>query len=277
VPVIRTIAADTLGLPAVLDYYLFTVAADATEADFLITPVNGDVDMLILYGALPDLTNFDYSASLLGTPLVSVTTNSTPQALTPGNWYIGIVNQDPTSVTYSIKASQVLPGAPTSGVGITVTNGVVTLTWAGTATQTFTVQYATNLPGTGPINWITIATPPTYANGLWTFTDDGSLSGGPAPFKLYRVLAGSAPPPIVTTITPTIAVSGTVATLAWAANAGLNFEVQYTAGIPASGTLTWITLTGPITYANGVYTFTDDGTQSGGFTGFKLYRVVQLP
>jgi subtilisin-like proprotein convertase family protein len=275
VPVTKTIAADTVGLPAVLDYYMFTVAADATEADFLITPVNGNVDMLILYGALPDLTNFDYSANLLGTLLVPVTTNSTPQALTPGNWYIGIVNQDPTSVTYSIKASQVLPGAPTANVGITASNGVVTLTWAGTATQTFTVQYATNIPATGPINWITIAVPPTYANGLWTFTDDGSLTGGPAPFKLYRVLAGSAPSP--PTFSPTLSLSGTVATLTWTANAGLNFEVQYAAGIPASGTLTWSTLTGPITYANGVYTFTDDGTQSGGFTGFKMYRVVQLP
>ena len=280
VPVTRTIAADTLGLPAVLDYYMFTVAADATEADFLITPVNGDVDMLILYGALPDLTSFDYSASLLGTLLVPVTTNSTPQALTPGNWYIGIVNQDPTSVTYSVKASQVLPGPPTDNVGITASNGVVTLTWAGTATQTFTVQYATNIPGTGPINWITIAVAPTYTNGLWTFTDDGSLTGGPAPFKPYRVLAGSAPPtPTIAppTVTPAITVNGTVATLSWTADAGLNFEVQYAAGIPAGGTLTWITLTGPITYANGVYTFMDDGTQNGGFTGFKMYRVVQLP
>jgi hypothetical protein len=82
--------------------------------------------------------------------------------------------------------------------------------------------------------------------------------------------------PTPATITPDITVNGSITTLTWAAAAGLNFTVQYADGIPASGPIVWITLNSPITYANGIYTCVDDGTQSGNLP-FKIYRVVQGP
>jgi hypothetical protein len=65
---------------------------------------------------------------------------------------------------------------------------VVTIRWTAAPGLRFQVQYATRIPTDAPIPWVTVPLEITSADGNYSFTDDGSLTGGPAPYKIYRVL-----------------------------------------------------------------------------------------
>jgi hypothetical protein len=58
------------------------------------------------------------------------------------------------------------------------------LDWFGPAGRNFQVQYATNIPP----NWVTLPNIITSTGSRYRFVDDGTQTGGPARFKMYRVL-----------------------------------------------------------------------------------------
>ena len=81
------------GLP--VNYYVFTVSNTAVRAQFEVISPDGDVTLVARQGLpLPDL----YSATVQSTnsgnssELIVLFTNSTPVALAPGDWYIGVLN-----------------------------------------------------------------------------------------------------------------------------------------------------------------------------------------
>jgi subtilisin-like proprotein convertase family protein len=93
------------------DYYVFNVSPAAVEADFQVTPRNGDVGMVLRYGLpLPDLNSYDYRRDQPGitNELIVVTNTSTPMPLTPGDWYIGVYNNSTNVVVYDVRASEIL-------------------------------------------------------------------------------------------------------------------------------------------------------------------------
>lgn len=94
-----------------IDFYRFEVSADATDVDFELLPVDGNVDLLIRQDLLPDDVAADYRSENPGTTneLVSITGSSFPIALAPGSWFIGVINRDAQSVSYSIRATEHLP------------------------------------------------------------------------------------------------------------------------------------------------------------------------
>ena len=67
---------------------------------------------------------------------------------------------------------------------LTLTPGGFVLNWTAPATDRYQVQYATNLP---PV-WMTFSNIVTSTNGNFTFTDDGSQSGGLGVARFYRLL-----------------------------------------------------------------------------------------
>ena len=66
VPFTATIAADSPGLPPEPHYFRFVVPDGATNVSFQLTPLNGNADLLLRQGALPDLAPSTTSASTPG-------------------------------------------------------------------------------------------------------------------------------------------------------------------------------------------------------------------
>ena len=76
------------------------------------------------YGTpLPTLDSYDYGSLNPGTveEQIVVFTNSTPVALTPGRWHLGVFNGDSIPVTYTIVALEITNALPSI---IPLTNGI---------------------------------------------------------------------------------------------------------------------------------------------------------
>lgn len=282
VPFLATIPADTPGLPQVPQYFSFVVPEGATNVTFQLTPLNGNADMLLRQGALPDLTTFDYFSfnAGLAPEIIRVDAQSLPVPLVPGDWYVAAYNGSLFSTTYEMLVTT-LPAGLTGEIildpNLEFGPGGVTLRWTAPANLTFQVQYATGIAADGTVPWITIPGTVTSATTAYQFTDDGSLTGGLGGFKLYRVVQVSSGGggPVRLDAVPEF--NGGVVTIRWTAEAGLNFQVQYAIGIPASGVPAWINVPGLITSATTRYEFRDDGSLTGGSGGVKLYRVLAVP
>ncbi len=119
----NTIASDFYGSDEGREYYSFTVVdPGALYADFELAPINadGNVDLLLRKGSLPTGGDFDYAGGALGTTpeLIRVRAGSGPVPLTPGEWFLAVLNTETTSVTYRVRATEL---TPTIG---TLVNGV---------------------------------------------------------------------------------------------------------------------------------------------------------
>ena len=62
-------------------------------------------------------------------------------------------------------------------------------------------------------------------------------------------------------------------TFSWMAPTNVSFQVDYSSAMP----FVWATFTNIITATNGAFTFTDTGSQSGGLSGSKVYRLRTVP
>ncbi|MCX8107522.1 MAG: hypothetical protein N3G20_01820, partial [Verrucomicrobiae bacterium] len=269
------------GSDCVPEIYQFTVLPNATSAEFVLTPHDGNVDLFIRKGGAPSVSLFDYFSSEPGLlqDRVRVSTNSVPVPITGGDWFAYVHNADSHPVTYSLLATQFIGDMPVGMVFepvITMTGGVVTLRWIATPGLKFKVQYATQIGPSGTFLWIDIPGFVTSTNNVYTFTDDGSLTGGYAPVKFYRVLLVGGTP-VDASVRVNISVSNNVVTLWWTSLPGLKFRVQYANQIPASGTINWIDVPGTVTSTAGSYQFIDDGSQTGGAGKTRFYRIVLMP
>ena len=93
------------------DYYVYKVSPIAEKVEFELIPQNGDLGMVIKPGLpLPVLTNAAYASDFPGitNEVITVTTNSAPVPLTPGDWYIGVYNKSTNGVIYTIRATPTL-------------------------------------------------------------------------------------------------------------------------------------------------------------------------
>jgi hypothetical protein len=93
------------------DHYLFNVSPGAVSAQFEATPVNGDISLVLSYGLpLPGAADFDYRSDRPGATneVIVLTDISIPVALQPGDWFIGVLNNLPNPVDYTVRASEVL-------------------------------------------------------------------------------------------------------------------------------------------------------------------------
>jgi subtilisin-like proprotein convertase family protein len=155
------------------DFYKFTVTtnsfgSNAVAVLFTVTNASGPVDLLANYGLpLPSLSSYEYIStnSWTTTENILVTSNSTPVALTNGDWYLAVVNVAGSNVTYDIEATTLYNVSPP--IFYSPTNGDV-------FTNIETTLFTTNCVATDPN---TPALPLTYA--IVTNVSQPNLSGGP--------------------------------------------------------------------------------------------------
>lgn len=67
-------------------------------------------------------------------------------------------------------------------------DGTVTLTWMTYPGLVFRLQYATTIPASGPIPWITIPIDLTSPTSFYSFVDDGAFTEPFTSFRIYRLL-----------------------------------------------------------------------------------------
>ena len=116
-----TSAASTANLPR---YFQFDVSAATTAVSFSLTNLNGDANLYVRRGVpLPTPALYDYAGVNGGSDFESIVifTNSTPQPLAPGRYYLGVFNNDFFPVRYTILATEYTNAIPNV---ITLTNGV---------------------------------------------------------------------------------------------------------------------------------------------------------
>jgi hypothetical protein len=126
------------------------------------------------------------------------------------------------------------------------------------------VQAKTDLPGAWTTIWTNVA----------TATNTTFCIPLPSQYHFFRVgqgLAPSADAPTGFRITSITRSPGGIV-LKWSAPSGGNAQVQWT---PSLRPPVWNTFTNVVTPINGIGTFTDDGSQSGGMGPARFYRLVQ--
>ena len=186
-------------------YYVVNVPTNADFAtNILLFATNGPVNVWFD-------TNFPPTTNLLllpdgtypsGTNGSVVLSASTTPPLVPGStYYLGVQNTNSFAVTYAIEVdfhlltSTNAPAGPIVISSITATNiggkfGFL-LAWYAPTNDEFLVQWTGNL---APPAWntfsniVTYTGPPTPTNGLFSFFDDGSQTGGFGPMRFYRLI-----------------------------------------------------------------------------------------
>ena len=109
------------------DYYVFHVSSNAVEAAFKTFAASGNVDLYLRHEPpLPSDTNYVLSSTNPTNAIeaIVVSTNGTNVALTPGDWFISVINRESTPVTYTICATEFVVGASGPGGIVRLTNGV---------------------------------------------------------------------------------------------------------------------------------------------------------
>lgn len=119
VPVSSTIAVGTFPR-----YFYYDVSSNATAVSYQLLNLSRNADLVARQGAPPPtFTAFDYGSFNAGTndEEIIVFTNSTPVALQPGRWYLGVYNTDVVPADYTILAVEYTNVFP---VIVTLTNGI---------------------------------------------------------------------------------------------------------------------------------------------------------
>jgi subtilisin-like proprotein convertase family protein len=217
------------------------------------------------------------SASTAGTFVL--TSNSVPPLVPGTNYYLGFQNPGTSNVLFVFQvAFGYAPTSAVSGFSITRTNGGIWLKWNGLTNYQYQVQWKTNLMPEVPWNTISNIVL-TSTTGLFTFFDDGSLTGGFGPTKFYRLIVW----PFMTPIPQTLSISSVTITniagtndlvLTWSAPTNYQYGIKWTTNV-ALPFSSWSLITSPPpALANGIYTFIDNGL-TGPPSAAKFFRLYE--
>ncbi len=253
-----------------IDYYRYTVSSNAVRAEFEIDNPSDDVTLVARQGLpVPDLTHYQFISSNPGTneELIVIFKSSSPVPLTPGDWYISAINVSGVPISYSIRASEY----PVYGTNFLITDyqfstNSLCLTWSSLPGIHYYVQGKPDLNAT---NWTTVS--PTIVaadvSANWCVPLPSSLRF----FRVHEGLAVAPSLPQVRIASLWCLTNGMA--LQWHAATNAQFTVQYT---PSLAPPTWTDFTNPITGTNGSFSFFDDGSQCGGLSGPRYYRLRLL-
>ena len=263
--------ATNSGAGDATDYYEYVVTANAVRAQFEVDGPSGDVTLVARHGLpLPSLTSYDCLSANPGTneELITLFNFSSPVALVPGDWFISVVNVSGGPVGYTIMAAEF----PDYATNLVITSckaqtNSLCLTWNSVSNIHYYVQARTNVTGT---NWTAVSPSLVGADVQTSY-----CIPLPSPYNFFRVSEGLAvtlyvPPVRITSI----AREANGVLLEWLAPTNSHFQVQWT---PSLAPLAWSTFTNTLASTNGVFSFLDDGSQSGGLAGPRYYRLKLLP
>ena len=253
------------------DYFQYVVTTNAVRAQFEIDHPTGDVTLVARRGLPPPtLTSYDCLSANPGAneELITLFNFSAPVALTPGDWFVSVVNVSGGPVGYTIKATE-FPAYATNVIITsceTLTNNLC-LTWTSVSGIHYYVQGETNVAGT---NWVAVS-PTLVAADVLT----SCCIPLPSPYHFFRVSEGLA----VTSYVPPVQITSIArdtsgVRLQWLAPTNSQFQPQWTASLAPPD---WTPFTNILTSTDGTFNFLDDGSQSGGLAGSRYYRLKHLP
>jgi subtilisin-like proprotein convertase family protein len=263
--------AGTVAAGGPPDYFAYDVSPQATVVSFQLLDPSGNAGLYVQYGLpFPTPTDFDYASANPATNAqqVLVLADSAPVALAPGRWYLGVFNSETNPVSYTIQAAEFAVFETNAMLlGYEVSTNALCLTWASTPGACYYVQGAANANGT---NWTNLSRTLLATDGQTSF-----CLPLPSPFQRFLVqqgiLPGSNAPPMSIT---GVWLVPTGVQLQWQAPAGSQFEVQWS---PVLGPAIWNSVPELITSSGGLFSFLDDGSQTGGLGAARFYRLLNLP
>ncbi|HXT38411.1 MAG TPA: hypothetical protein VN887_00160, partial [Candidatus Angelobacter sp.] len=264
VPVNFTIAAGS----QLTNFFRFTITQTNAAVAFWLYNLDNPADLLVDQFFLPDPSNylFGVSGSSNSPAQILVDTNFFPANLN-GDWFLAAINQSTNDLNFTILATFSTNGLPTNIVinpQLVITNGDLCLSWNSVVGQDYHVEAKTNLTD---LTWTVISPTITATNTTTTYCVP--ISG---PQLFLRVVQGAgAAGPLINFSSLTMTPGGFV--LNWTAPVADRFNVQYATNLPP----VWMTFTNLITSTNGSFTFTDDGSQTGGLGGLRFYQLILLP
>jgi hypothetical protein len=218
---------------------------------------------------LPDLSSYDLISTNAGTndEIITFFSYSQPVSLSPGDWFLTAVNVSGGPASYSIKATEY----PVFGTNIIITAySLVTNSFCITWTSLPGVRYSVQgVPGLGDTNWVTLS--PTIVATGFTTTYCIPL---PSIYHFFRIKEGVAAASTAAINFTRISRSPSGVLLEWVAPSNYKFNVQWSSSFPAG---TWNTFSNLVTSTNTMFSFLDDGSQSGGLGATRFYRLVHVP
>ncbi|MEY2466233.1 MAG: hypothetical protein QOD03_754, partial [Verrucomicrobiota bacterium] len=174
------------------NYFSFAVTNSDSGVLFELYNLNGNGDLFAQTNGLPSPASYFASSTNSGTNYeqIVIRTNSTLPLISSlnGTWFLSVPNNDPASITYTIRAVLPVNGMLVSGLpintGVSVPGGTnVQLNWGPTVVgEKYQVQTNVNL---GTTNWGILANLSAGATSM-TFIDPSPISASPTLF--YRVV-----------------------------------------------------------------------------------------
>jgi subtilisin-like proprotein convertase family protein len=268
-----TVAAPPGG-PAT-QYYRFDVPVGSRRAQFDIGQPSGPLGLALQRGfpPLPGLTNFNYLALGVGTNdfWLTVFDYSQPVNLSPGPWFLAVINTNAAAVSYSVTATAWgLRGTNIVLEVAATTSNALCFAWETLPGVHYVLQGRVSLSVPG---WTDVSPVLTATNLTTTW-----CVPLPSPYHFFRIVAtdtGSdtgvsqiGPELVITQATP----AGV--TLQWIAPASQQFRVEWSATLTG---VNWTPLPGSVTSTTGFFSVTDDGALTGGLGARRFYRIVWLP
>jgi hypothetical protein len=271
VPYTNTVAGvgSVTGFP--VDYYVFNVSTGAVRAQLEVLAPNGNVTLVARKGLpLPNLANTTLVSANGGTSdeLIVLLDTSAPVALSPGDWYLAVINTGAAPVNYAVVATEFTSRGTNIYIRkITLDSNGVCLTWTNTLVGVnYYVQGVTNLGDA----WIPVSTTikATGSEIIW-------CTPLPTPYRFFRIAEGLSPLSVqapVAFFSPAWT-SGRMV-LQWTASPNRRFSVEWTDSLSPAA---WQPVPGVITSATTAYTFTDNGSLTAPLNANRFYRVRQVP
>lgn len=245
---------NTLSPSMIPDLYRFDMSLGVTQAVFELFDLTGNVDLFARKGLpLINETNAFYASTNLATTneLILLLTNSVPMPVSPGIWFLAVVNRETNDVSYVVRATEYveIPPGPETNIIITPwlnrTNNSLCISWNSLIGTNYYVQGRINVVDPG---WNTISPTITATDIVTTYCISLTNSN-----HFFQVVQGTSPltpptnaPPPYMTVPPLLLPSGLMQ-LTWDSVPGAVYEVQVTTNWVDWVTLTNLTATGVIT------------------------------
>jgi hypothetical protein len=171
------------------DYFRYSVSPTAARVQFETFGATGDFTLVARKGfPLPDLGTYDYLSANPGTndELIVVFTNSTPVALSAGDWFLSAVKNSAGPADYAIMATEwPQSGLPIVITSIDVSSGSFCVTWTSLPGAHYLLQGS---PTLAPAAWSNVSPEITALDNstTWCVPITGQM-------QFFRVIEGTAP------------------------------------------------------------------------------------
>ena len=253
------------------NFFLFTIDQTNAAVSFCLYNLNNPAELLVDLDVLPDPTSFAYLFNGIGSsnnPVqILVDTNGFLSDLN-GDWYLAVENLSTNDLSFTILATLSTNNIGTNVIVINpqlvISNNTVCLSWNSVVGQSYLVEAKTNLADP---TWTVISPAITATDTTTTYCVP--ISGSQ---MFFRVVEAASPAvPVINFSSLLLTRGGFV--LNWTAPATDRFQVQFATNLPP----VWMTIPDIVISPDGNFTFTDDGSQTGGLGALRFYRLLLLP